>query len=55
MADDAAVDPLDGGVSVRDSTSGSVGRKSFRRTKPDGGANFTGTYLLSSKNLMNFS
>lgn len=49
-AGDAAV----AGVSVRESTSGSVGFKSLRRTKPDG-ANFTGTYLLSSRNLINFS
>lgn len=42
------------GVSVRESTSGSVGRKSLSRTNPDG-ANFTGTYLLSSRNLINFS
>jgi len=45
---------VDEGVSVRASTSGSVGRKSLRSTNPEG-ANFTGTYLLSCKNLITFS
>lgn len=49
-----AGDCVDDGASVRDSTSGSLGRKSLRRTNPDGD-DFTGTYLLSSRNLMNFS
>lgn len=44
----------DEGVSVRDNTSGSFGRRSFKRTNPEG-ADFTGTYRLSSRNLMNFS
>lgn len=50
----AVVEVVDDGVSVSESTSGSDGRKSLRRTKPDG-ASFTGTYLPSSKNLMHFS
>lgn len=45
---------VDEGVSVRASTSGSVGRKSLRSTNPEG-ANLTGTYLLSCKNLITFS
>lgn len=45
---------VDEGASVRERTSGSEGRRSLRRTNPDG-ADFTGTYLLSSRNLMNFS
>ncbi|MFS7916404.1 hypothetical protein Hanom_Chr02g00176741 [Helianthus anomalus] len=45
---------VDVGASVRAKTSGSVGRRSFKRTKPDV-AGFTGAYLLSSRNLMNFS
>lgn len=48
------VDTVDEGASVRESTSGSVGCKSLRRTKPEG-TNFTGAYLLFSINLMNFS
>lgn len=50
----AVVEAVDEGVSVSESTSGSVGRRSLRRTNPEG-ASFTGTYLLSSKNLMYFS
>lgn len=53
-ADAPAVEAVDEGVSVSESTSGSVGRKSLRRTNPEG-ASFTGTYLLSSRNLMHFS
>lgn len=49
-----AVDVVDVGASVRAKTSGSVGRRSFKRTKPEA-AGFTGAYLLSSRNLMNFS
>ncbi|MFS8005908.1 hypothetical protein Hanom_Chr13g01242911 [Helianthus anomalus] len=45
---------VDVGASVRAKTSGSVGRRSFKRTKPDAAA-FTGAYLLSSRNLINFS
>lgn len=54
VADPPVLDVVEDGASVRDNTSGSVGRRSFRRTKPEG-ADFTGTYLLSSMNLMNFS
>jgi len=54
VADPPAAEVVDEGVSVRASTSGSVGRKSLRSTNPDG-ANLTGTYLLSCKNLINFS
>lgn len=50
----AAFGAVDERESVRANASGSVGRRSFSRTKPDG-ADFTGTYLLSSRNLMNFS
>jgi hypothetical protein len=46
----AAVD----GASVRASSSASVGLRSCRRTNPEGAA-FTGLYLLSSRNFMNFS
>ncbi|GMH20297.1 hypothetical protein Nepgr_022138 [Nepenthes gracilis] len=53
-ADPPAADGVEEGASVRDRNSGSEGRKSFSRTKPEG-ANLTGTYLLSSKNLMYFS
>lgn len=54
-ADPPAADVVvEEGVSVRASTSGSVGRKSLRSTKPEG-ANLTGTYLLSCKNLIYFS
>ena len=49
-----AGDAADDGVSVRESTSGSVGCRSLKRTNPEG-ADFTGTYLLSSINLINFS
>lgn len=49
-----ALDVVDEGASVSDNTSGSVGRRSFKSTNPEG-ADFTGTYLLSSINLMNFS
>ena len=54
VAEPLAGDAVDDGVSVRERTSGSEGCKSLSRTKPEG-ANFTGTYLLSSKNLMTFS
>lgn len=54
VADPLVADPVDEGASVRDNTSGSVGCKSFTRTNPEG-ANLIGTYLLSSRNLMNFS
>lgn len=54
VAEPPAGDTVDDGASVRDSTSGSVGFRSLRRTNPEG-ANFTGAYLLSSINLMNFS
>lgn len=50
----AAADVVDEGASVKANTSGSVGRRSFKRTKPDVAA-FTGAYLLSSRNLMYFS
>lgn len=53
-ADPPAGDAVDEGVSVSESTSGSVGRKSLRRTNPEG-ASFTGMYLLSSRNLIYFS
>ena len=53
VADPLNGDAVDEDVYMRDSTSGSVGCKSFRRTNPDGD-NFTGTYLLSSRNSMNF-
>lgn len=47
-------DPVDAGVSVRERTSGSVGRRSLRSTNPEG-ACLMGTYRLSSKNFMHFS
>lgn len=50
----AAFGAVDERESVRANASGSVGRRSFSRTKPEG-ADFTGTYRLSSRNLMNFS
>lgn len=55
VAEAAAVfGAVDERESVKANASGSVGRRSFSRTKPEG-ADFTGTYLLSSRNLMNFS
>jgi hypothetical protein len=54
VAEPLAGDAVDEGVSVRESTSGSVGCRSLKRTNPEG-ADFTGTYLLSSINLINFS
>lgn len=54
VADPPPVDAVDEGASVRDKTSGSVGRRSFKRTKPEA-ADFTGVYRLSSRNFMNFS
>lgn len=45
---------VDESESVRANASGSLGRRSLNKTKPEG-ADFTGTYLLSSRNLMNFS
>lgn len=51
VADPPAGDAVEEGVSVSESTSGSVGLRSLKRTNPEG-ANLTGTYLLSSRNLM---
>ena len=42
-----AADAVDEGASVRAKTSGSLGRRSFKRTKPEAAAAFTGMYLLS--------
>lgn len=53
-ADPAAGEAAEDGVSVRERISASVGLKSLRRTNPEG-ASFTGTYRLSSRNLMYFS
>jgi hypothetical protein len=49
----AAGDTVDG-LFLEENTSGSLGCKSLRRTNPEG-ADFTGSYLLSSRNLINFS
>ncbi|GER50066.1 photosystem II reaction center Psb28 protein [Striga asiatica] len=49
-----AVVVVDGRALVRINSSGSFGRKSFRSTNPEL-AEVTGMYLLSSRNLMNFS
>lgn len=51
VAGPPAAEAVEEGVSVSESTSGSLGLWSLKRTNPEG-SSLTGTYLLSSRNLM---
>lgn len=54
VTDPPVFEAVDEGESVRESSSGSFGRRFFKSTNPEG-AVLMGTYLLSSRNLIYFS